>query len=334
MHTMNDKTILRMTAVLLLCLTAPWLSPFATAADLLIGNTRSANIVQRSSGDGSISEFLGDLPDPDHIQIVDEILYVSVGTMLNESAILRMDLATGTKDPMFCSGNGLRRPYGFDFYDGRIYVASFRNDEILVYDLATGEFIEVFASGNGTEEGLLNGPNHIAIHGTSMYVTTQGSVADDSGEISYLHPSQILIYDLDTAVGSVFVPQPEPLPQSMGFVSMLGIRVYCTGTEDCLIYTTDFAGGLRTYTLDGELVYAVETTYVPGAATGSLAIADGEIFVPSFFNETTPGVVLKFALDGSAELSVVAESDQLVRPIGIHAVETKTPRCTAVKRRN
>jgi hypothetical protein len=212
-------------------------------------------------------------------------------------------------------------------------VASFRSDEILVYDLATGDFIQVFASGNGTEEGLLNGPNHIAIHGTSMYVTTQGSVADDSGEISYLYPSQILIYDLDTAVGSIFVPQPEPLPQSMGFVSMLGIRVYCTGTEDCLIYTTDFAGGLRTYTLDGELLYAVETTYTPGAATGSLAIADGEIFVPAFFNETTPGVVLKFALDGSAELSVVAESDQLVRPIGIHAVETKTPRCTAVKRR-
>jgi hypothetical protein len=42
--------------------------------------------------------------------------------------------------------------------------------------------------------------------------------------------------------------------------------------------------------------------------------------------------VLKFALDGTSELSVVAESNQLVRPIGIHAVETKTARC-AVKRR-
>jgi outer membrane protein assembly factor BamB len=322
----------RMMAVLLLLCLATWWTPLVIAADLLIGNTRAGNIVRLSSNDGSITEFLADVSDPDHIQIVDEVLYVSVGTMLNESAIVRMDLATGAKDPMFCSGNGLRRPYGFDFYQGRIYVASFRSDEILVYDMMTGDFIEVFASGNGTEEGLLNGPNHIAIYGTSMYVTTQGSVADDSGEVSYMFPSQILMYDLDTAVGSVFVPQPEPLPQSMGYVSMLGIRVYCTGTDDCLIYTTDFAGGLRSYTLDGELVYAVETTYVPGSTTGSLAIADGEIFVPAFVNETTPGVVLKFALDGTSELSVVAESNQLVRPIGIHAVETKTARC-AVKRR-
>lgn len=233
--------------LLLPCLViAAWWAPFVAAADLLIGNTRSSNIVRRSSTDGSITEFLSDLSDPDHIQIVDEVLYVSVGMMLNESAIVRMDLATGVMDPMFISGNGLRRPYGFDFYEGRIYVASFRSDEILVYDMMTGDFIEVFASGDGTEEGLLNGPNHIAIYGTSMYVTTQGSVADDSGEISYQFPSQILIYDLNTAVGRIFVPQPEPLPQSMGFVSMLGIRVYCTATDECQIYTTDFAGGLRT----------------------------------------------------------------------------------------
>lgn len=182
-----------------------------------------------------------------------------------------------------------------EFYKGRIYVASFRSDEILVFDGTTGDFIDVFAGGNGTEAGLLNGPNHIAIYGTLLYVTTQGSVADETGDISYLFPSQILVYDLDAGVGSVFVPQPEPLPRSLGFVSMLGIRVYCTDDDDCRIYTTDFAGGLRTYTLDGALVYAVETTYTPGASTGGLAIANQEIFIPAFVNETTPGVILKFA---------------------------------------
>jgi hypothetical protein len=91
----------RMMAVLLLLCLATWWTPLVIAADLLIGNTRAGNIVRRSSSDGSITEFLADLSDPDHIQIVDEVLYVSVGTMLNESAIVRMDLATGAKDPMF-----------------------------------------------------------------------------------------------------------------------------------------------------------------------------------------------------------------------------------------
>lgn len=97
------------TTAVLVCFAA-WLSLCGAGTDLLIGNTRNANIVKRSSSDDSISEFLGDLPDLDHIQIVDDVLYVSVGTSLEESAILRMDLTTGEMDRMFCSGNGLRRP--------------------------------------------------------------------------------------------------------------------------------------------------------------------------------------------------------------------------------
>uniref|UniRef100_A0A7S3LDT9 Uncharacterized protein n=1 Tax=Amphora coffeiformis TaxID=265554 RepID=A0A7S3LDT9_9STRA len=295
---------------------------------LLVGNTRADNIVAYYA-DGSLMEFVGGLNNPDHIRIYGDYLYVTVGDTPETSTMYRQNLKTGKVDADFLKGGDLLRPYGFDFYKGRIYVASFLTDKIIVYDMETGGFIGVFAEGDGTEEGLVNGPNHIAIYDDMLYLTTQGSVATD-GEPIYGLSSQISVFDLHTGEGEVFAPQPEPLDDSLGFVSMLGIQIYCTGTCDpvCYAYTTDFAGGLRAYSLDGELVYATSTTYESGAIAGALSIVDDVIYVPGFVDDTTDGVVQRFSVtDGSplpakgiTEAGIfVPPSKELVRPIGILA---------------
>lgn len=122
-------------------------SPF-----LLIGNTRGENVVAYYEKEDSVKEFLSGLTNPDHIRIVDDYLYVSVGDSPETSTIVRKNLYTGYVEYDFLKGGDLLRPYGFDFYKDRIYVASFLTDKVIVYDMDTGAYIGVFAQGDGTEE--------------------------------------------------------------------------------------------------------------------------------------------------------------------------------------
>ena len=323
-----EKKILALNVVARIFLT---ITPLFTNIKLNSGNTRADNIVGIYE-DGSVQEYVASLPNPDHIRIVGDYLYVTVGDSPETSTMYRKNLKTGHVDSDFLKGGDLLRPYGFDFYMDRIYVASFLTDKIIVYDMYTGAYIGVFAQGNGTEEGLVNGPNHIAVYDDMLYLTTQGSVATD-GEPVYGLSSQIVVFDLHTGEGQVFAPPPEPLPDSLGFVSMLGIQIYCLDDDDssCYVYTTDFAGGLRVYSLEGELLDAISTTYESGAIAGALSITpDGEIFVPGFVDEATDGVVQRFSAKDGSPLPAMGmdgalyagPSDKLVRPIGILALES------------
>ena len=135
-----------------------------------------------------------------------------------------------------------------------------------------------------------------------------------------------MAYDLASGEASLFAA-PAAVEDGLGFVSMLACTVYCGFPEDeCRLVTSDFAGGLRVFSLDGTEVYAVGTTYTPGASTGSVAIDDATnlVYVTGFLNETTPGVVMRFDLltgeslpaDGQ-EGAIYFEDASLVRPIGI-----------------
>jgi outer membrane protein assembly factor BamB len=149
--------------------------------ELLVGNTRADNIVIVSD-ELSIAEFIGDVPNPDHLVVYEDTLYLSAGDTGENSAIYAY--SNGTLS-VFAEGGGLMRPYGFAFDGGILYVASFMTDQILTYDASTGEYIGVFAETDGTEEGLCNGPNHIAIFEGSLYLTTQGSNVVN-GSLTYL----------------------------------------------------------------------------------------------------------------------------------------------------
>ena len=242
---------------------------FAAEDDLLlIANTLgNTSIVAYNLADKSLSEYatvVDGLVSPDHMVLHDDDLYVSIGDTVENSAIAKLTTPGGAIDTTFATGGGLKRPYGFAFYNGTIFVASFMTDQILEYDAVSGDYLGVFAQGNATEEGLCNGPNQIAIHEGLMYLTTQGSFIDDEGALNYAFSSQTVVYDLATGQGEVFLPPPMVLEGSLGFVSMLGIHIGCDEEsalpDACTVYTTDFAGGLRAYNLETkELLYAAAT---------------------------------------------------------------------------
>jgi hypothetical protein len=245
-------------------------------------------------------------------------------------------------DPLFATGGGLTRPYGFamDALTGILYVASFRTDRILMYNATTGDYLDVFAAGNATNEGLCNGPNHMVIYnGTTLYVTTQGTFIDfgedenDEDTLQFGLASQVIQYDLSTGQGSVFATQPALLNATQGYVSLLGLSIQCDEDEEeasCTLFTTDFGGGLRAYDLaSGDLIYAAETTYeeddVGKSSTGALAYVPMTdlFYIPSFINETYGAALLAFnATTGSpttnASQAIVSQDNiYLSRPIGI-----------------
>ncbi|MEO0854295.1 MAG: PEP-CTERM sorting domain-containing protein, partial [Cyanobacteria bacterium J06648_11] len=233
-------------------------------AALLIGNTSGDNVVAYDERSGRfLGNFIapgsGGLVSPDDLTFgPDGNLYVSSGTNTS-GQILRYDGRTGQFIDTFTKGGTLFRPYGNAFGpDGNLYVSSFRTDEIARFDGATGEFIDIFAAGTGTADGL-NGPNDILFGPDgALYVSTQGSVADGAGDITFAFDSQVLRYDIDTGVGDVFIEQPLPLDTSFGFVSFLGLA---TGPDGNL-YTSDFANGIRSYDfLTGTPISEVETAY-------------------------------------------------------------------------
>ncbi|KAG7374985.1 hypothetical protein IV203_014080 [Nitzschia inconspicua] len=302
------------------------------SASFLVGNTRGdVPVSLYNEATGTFASFLPpevELIAPDHMVMVGDMLYISHGDSLNTSAIFRMNMADGTYDTSWAVAEDIMyRPYGFALDSGVMYVASFLSDQILMFEEDTGEYMGEFVAGDGTEEGLCNGPNQIAIHNGKLYLTTQGSVAID-GAPEYLFPSQIVVYDLETAEGEVYIPPPEPLEDSFGFVSMLGIVIAgCDddlSTSNCTMYTTDFGGGLRAYDLETtDLLYAVETT-IDEAFTGSLTLTDGGMIVVPIFADEASGSLLQFdAMTGepmgSTEGSpvLVGPTTDLARPVGV-----------------
>jgi sugar lactone lactonase YvrE len=296
---------------------------------LLVGNTRGANVVVVDRQTGAyVKDFIaagsGGLVDPDDLTFgPDGNLYVSSGTNTG-GQILRYNGSTGAFIGVFAQGNGLMRPYGNAFGpDGNLYVASFRSDKIMKFNGTTGAFMSVFAQGNGTAAGLLNGPNDLLFGADGkLYVTTQGSVADMLGGISYKFDSQVLRYDVATGAGEVFAPAPKPSAGGGGYVSMLGLVF----GPDGLLYTSDYAGGIRSYdTSTKALKQTIDTGKVFGGTiatnVGALTFGvDGSLFAP-VFNANSTGVVangvVKCSVASSSCALLSTSTTNLVRPIGI-----------------
>ncbi|MBD2091349.1 PEP-CTERM sorting domain-containing protein [Microcoleus sp. FACHB-1515] len=310
----------------------------AARAGLLVGNTEANNIVIFDERTGRFGgEFIPakgafyELNSPDDLTFgQDGNLYISVGDNTS-GAILRFDGTTGEFIDRFDQGGMLMRPYGTAFGpDGNLYVSSFRSDEILRYSGTTGEFLDVFAAGTGTANGL-NGPNDLLFADNGdLYVTTQGSVADGTGEISYQFASQILRYNIFAPEqGAIVFDEPDVAPNSTGFVSLLGLTF---GTQNDLI-VSDFANAIRRYDLaTGDLLTEVSSSY-PGFM-GNVAInPDGNIYTPGFdFLNKNIGGVSRFDADGNP-LPATDESgsifipatNNLKRPIGIAYTPAQVP---------
>lgn len=309
-------------------------NPSAASAALLVGNTRGDNILifdDRTGNFGGelIPAGLGGLTDPDDITFgPDGNLYISSGTE-SSGSILKFDGLTGEFLGRFDQGGFLARPYGNAFGpDGLLYVSSFRTDEILRFDAITGEFIDVFAAGTGTADGL-NGPNDLLFGPDgSLYVTTQGSVAANDFSISFDFASQVLRYDITTGESEVFIDQPEPSPDSFGFVSFLGLAL---GPDEDL-FISDFANDVRRYSLSsGDLVDTLSTNYTTDTPPsfnfiGNLTFSpDDTLFVTGFDIGSELGAILRFdgvtgdplPSPGESGPVFVPTNENLLRPIGI-----------------
>lgn len=301
----------------------------AANAGLLVGNTQSNNIVIFDEQTGRYGgEFIPakgtfyELTSPDDLTFgQDGNLYISVGDNTS-GAILRFDGTTGEFLDRFDRGGMLMRPYGTAFGpDGNLYVSSFRSDQILRYSGTTGEFLDVFAAGTGAANGL-NGPNDLLFDDNGdLYVTTQGSVADGTGEISYQFPSQILRYNIFASRSAIVFDEPDVAPDSFGFVSLLGLAF---GTQDDLL-VSDFANVVRRYDLTtGDRLAQVSSSY-PGFM-GNIAIdPEGNFYTPGFdFLNNNIGAVSRFDRNGNPLPAAnefgsifIPATAKLNRPIGI-----------------
>lgn len=301
---------------------------------VLVGNTRNDDVIrvdaQTGEPSGLVAMGAGGLFHPDTLLLREGMLYAASGDTPETSAILRFDAQSGDFVDAFAEGGGMYRPYGFAFGDdGMLYVASFLSDELLRFDGTTGDFVDVFATGDGMPGGL-NGPNAIAFGPDGgLYISTQGSVAVDGMPTYPGLPSEVLRFDVGSGQSTVFVEQPTPLPDSLGFVSMLGVAFGpdCDAGA-CDLFTTDFAGGLRRHDAQGATLWESSTSFVAGAATGALAFGvDGELYVPAFdtADETGPGVLMRFdgttgdplPAMGLGGALLLGPDAALVRPIGV-----------------
>ena len=312
---------------------------------VLIANAKSDNIVRykergMNSDNDPFERIVSNLVGPDEIRWHKELLYVSVKSNIWVMPMSKSEMAASDirrplnarkkgwylLKPRFDAENNIKNlesVLGFDFHDRHIYVSSFHTDEILKYDQETGEFLEVFASGDRTEEGLINGPGRIAIHEDKLYVTTTGLAGGGIPDQGLLH-SQIIVFDIESRMGSVFVrPAPPPEATSLA-VSMYGVEIYCHNKQEedgnvdtdmndsslCYLYATDLGGWLHAYRLgDASLLYQASTTYEVGARTADLAVSRDVVYVTGFAG-TGGGVVHRFsATDGSPLPSVSLSAD-------------------------
>ncbi|MEM0952780.1 MAG: PEP-CTERM sorting domain-containing protein [Pseudomonadota bacterium] len=325
---------------------------------LFVANSRGNNIVAYAEGDGRflgeiVSEGSGGLHHPDTMLIgPDGKLYVSSGVSEKDSAILRFDPSTGDFLGRFAQGNGMQRPYGIAFGpDGLLYVASFRTDRIMRFDGRSGAFHDVFAEGNG-EPGGLNGPTGITFGPDgALYVSTQGSVADAAGAVTYPGlPSQVLRFDVDSGRSPVFIDQPEPSTESGGSVSLLGV-VFGPDCErsvsnQCDIFVSDFLGGIRRYDRQGSLKASLSTNYLgsgPGAhSVGGMTFGvSGQLYAAAFNrrHEKSAGAILRYGTTRNQAdptvneriLPFVAETQSMERPIGILAVPASQVRAVTLQ---
>ena len=325
--------------------TAFCLGASSASAALLVGNTRGNNVLLFDEQNGQLlGDFIpansGGLIDPDDINFgPDGNLYISSGTTLETSAILRYDGKTGQFLDVFASGGGLIRPYGAAFGpDGYLYVSSFLTDQILRYDGNTGAFIDVFASGD-RQPGGLNGPNDLLFGSDgSLYVTTQGSVAiNGSPDFSFGLPSQVLRFDINTKTSTVFIDQPTPSPASFEFVSFLGLAFGPNGD----LFVSDFANDIRRYDLPtGALVDTLSTNYTGTIPSnnfiGNLTFDPNDnLYTVGFdFTNSNFGAILRYdaltgnplPAPGNSSSIFVPTNSRLLRPIGItYTSEKLTP---------
>ena len=324
-----------------------------TEAVLLVGNSALSenggyNVLSFDEITGDyLGEFIptgsGGLVSPDDLTFgPDSNLYVSSGNdlatsgIVEPSAILRFDGSTGEFIDLFATSESLNRPYGNAFGpDGNLYVSSFLSDQILRFDGFTGNFIDVFASGNQLPGGL-NGPNDLLFTADGdLLVTTQGSIAQNGQAIFTGLPSQILEFDIATGESIVFADQPAPSPDSLGFVSFLGLALGPNGD----LYTSDFANGIRIYNLDtGELLDSLPTNYTETSPSnnfiGNLAFGpEDTLYVAGFdFSQDSLGSILRYdSVTGEPLPSAgnfgpifVPTNSGLIRPIGITVSPTST----------
>lgn len=355
----------------------PFLSSFSTAiaigcvslclgtprasATLLIGNSDGNTILLFDEATGTFQGNFtapgnGGLNSPDDLTFgPDGNLYVSSGGSSSQnlldpaypqnSAVLRFS-PSGQFLGVAASGNGLTRPYGNAFGpDGSLYVSSFRTNQILRFDGSTGNFLGVFASDNNNGLGSLNGlngPNGLLFGPDgSLYVTTEGSADDGSGNLAFTYESQVLRYSPEQVAGlvptttpTVFIDQPTPLPESFGFVSLLGLAF--APNNDILV--SDFAGGIRRYNPAGQLLETLSTNYTGTSPTsnnfiGSLTFGSGafanNLYVAGFdFTAGNAGALLSYpgAIGNPSSFTgTVYTNPSLIRSIGITAAPAPIP---------
>ncbi|MBD2384838.1 PEP-CTERM sorting domain-containing protein [Cylindrospermum sp. FACHB-282] len=333
-----------------LCIGAPQVN-----AALLVANSDSNSIIIFDENTGN---FLGNFTTPSSggLRAPDDLtfgpdgnLYVSSGGNSNlnlldslyptDSAVLRYS-PTGEFLGVAASGNGLIRPYGNAFGpDGTLYVSSFRSNQILKFNPVTGDFLGVFASDNNNGQGSLNGlngPNGLVFGPDgSLYVTTEGTANDADGNLAFPYESQVLRYSPAQVAGTepttnptVLISQPTPLPESFGFVSLLGLAI--APNNDILV--SDFAGGIRRYNSDGLLLETLSTNYTGtnpsnnfiGGLTFGAGSSSNNLYAAGFdFTNNNLGSILAFnGATGSSTNFTGSQftNSSLVRPIGITAV--------------
>lgn len=344
---------LALASVTALCIQVP-----QADAVLLIGSSDSNTITRFDEQTG---KFLGDFTTPGSggLRAPDDLtfgpdgnLYVSSGgsselsllesTYPQDSAVLRYS-PTGQFLGVAASGNGLTRPYGNAFGpDGSLYVSSFRTNQILRYDGKTGAFLGVFASDNNNGLGAansLNGPNNLLFGSDgSLYVATEGTANDTSGNLAFSFDSQVLRYSPNQVLGKesttnprIFISQPTPLPESQGFVSLLGL----TQAPNKDILVSDFAGGIRRYDLAGMLVDTLSTNYTATSPSNNYICAltfggnSNDLYAVGF-DTTQKNIGSVLAYNGAKGNSTTFTgsaftSSSLIRPIGIVAVPLPVP---------